>query len=161
MGAPQDRSGGLSSKCVAAILANAKAQAELSRARAACQAARKAVDAAQAALEEDSHNWVDPTLCVIEAMTPWGAAACLTQSVRTSDDLLKAERDAENDLDVAAGTLEQVERDADAAESRVRHDCERSDAGCGSRGGRGCRRPDGKCAGWDDWAYQESDEAYV
>lgn len=23
--------------------------------------------------------------------------------------------------------------------------------GCGSRGGPGVRRPDGKCAGWDDW----------
>jgi hypothetical protein len=26
-------------------------------------------------------------------------------------------------------------------------------ASCGSRGGRGFRRPDGKCAGWDDWGY--------
>lgn len=26
-------------------------------------------------------------------------------------------------------------------------------ASCGSRGGRGFRRPDSKCAGWDDWGY--------
>jgi len=26
-------------------------------------------------------------------------------------------------------------------------------ASCGSRGGRGFGRPDGKCAGWDDWGY--------
>jgi hypothetical protein len=25
--------------------------------------------------------------------------------------------------------------------------------GCGSRGGRGFRRPDGRCAGWHDWGY--------
>ena len=25
--------------------------------------------------------------------------------------------------------------------------------GCGSRGGRGFRRPNGRCAGWHDWGY--------
>jgi hypothetical protein len=161
MGSAQDGSGGLSSKCVDAILANQKAQAKLSSAQAARDAARKALDAAKAAALEVSGDWADDSLCVIETLTPWGAAACLTQHLRSADHADDLVRAAEKEFWSALELADEAEREDRDAESRVRRDCERSDAGCGSRGGRGCRRPDGKCAGWDDWGYEASDEAYV
>jgi hypothetical protein len=63
---------------------------------------------------------------------------------KTKDDL-KA-------LEAADKQRKQAERALKQAQ-KVREDACHYAGGCGSRGGRGFRRPDGKCAGWDDWGY--------
>ena len=61
-----------------------------------------------------------------------------------------------NDLQATEDSLQESLRTASANLT----DCEAlyGIEGCGSKGGVGVRRPDGKCAGWEDW--KNSDGGY-
>lgn len=150
------------SECSDAVAEVAKRSAEQGRAEANLDRAnREAEDHTGPDLKEDGGAFI---ACLITGglIAPMAGPAagivmvisggtCLALSVAAMkiqadnrDRARRDVRDAERQLDEAKKALEDALKVA-------RDKCQYADAGCGSRGGPGYRRPDGKCAGWDDW----------
>lgn len=87
------------------------------------------------------------------AMPVIGGAACIAYA-GYQEWRLNQKIDEDRKAQEAASAEESAARWAlyKAREQREKA-CHYYSGGCGSRGGRGYRRPDGKCAGWHDWGY--------
>lgn len=80
-----------------------------------------------------------------------GAVTCIAVAEKEFYDN-KAQIDADGDELLEASREERdARKNLEDAQDARKDACAIAD-GCGSRGGPGYRRPDGKCAGWDDWA---------
>jgi hypothetical protein len=139
------------------------ANRDLGRAQAAADAADRDAEANQG--PELTDDGADFLLClagagVISILTgpaafavaTLGGTACLGVSVRSMKKKADARDEARRRRKAAHQNVKDKEQDLSSARRAKRHACgEGTDIDCGSRGGPGYRRPDGKCAGWNDW----------
>lgn len=135
-----------------------------------CKQMRREYDAAQKKYNKAARNAriKDGVVTSVKediALTTVAFFACFSASLETvlgpivcwatfcveMDKLDKQLDDADQDAQDAHDELNDAEKELSDARSRYQEKCQDQHAeGCGSRGGPGYRRPDGKCAGWTD-----------
>lgn len=150
------------SECSDAAAEVARRSAEVGRAEANLDwAKREAEDHTGPDLKEDGGGfvaclitggliaaWTGPAVGAVMVIS---GATCLALSVAAMKVQADSRDRARRDVRDAERQLVDAKKAMDDALKVEQDKCHFADAGCGSRGGPGYRRPDGKCAGWDDW----------
>jgi 6-phosphofructokinase len=138
-------------------------RAAVSRAQEALDRANEKLDRANRKLVEAEETYAEAAgaaaMCVLLADQPKAYAVCVRQAevqMKVADEIADERHDHVKE---AAEQVDAAQAALDSAQAALL-DCEDAapKTGCGSRGGPGYRRPDGKCAGWNDWGGPDDDD---
>lgn len=148
---------GLSQQCLDAMDEVTQAEVAVAAADADLSVAQRDLDVADDAMDNPWKNRLVYMHCLATSgFGPVGVTSCTMQYGDNQENDRQAQETARQSWQKAAEAKEKANSDLRNALAKRRSACKQH--GCGSRGGRGYRRGDGKCAGWHDWGSGDDDD---